>query len=295
VLWQRLLVACVLAGVLLGVLSADYFILHDSLVLHVFMILITFVCAREFWPLCRAAGHQTFSRWGTISACFLVAAHYWHMHLQDPHEARLVLDGALVVAVLTAFLLAALRRQLPASLGGLGVTCLGLLYLWFLPSFLLKVRHLGANGLPNGDDWNRFGTKMLLATVVLAKGCDFFAYVVGRWAGRRKAFPNLSPGKTIEGVSAGLGGSVLLALLLHWDAVAVLPAPCFDIPRSLVLGLALGFAGIMGDLSESLLKRSAGVKDAGRMVPGYGGLLDIMDSLVVAGPVAYFLIPVMLI
>ena len=297
---QRLLAAVILVFLLAAVLYADWRWLRDSLLLHAFFLVGTYLCAREFWPLCRAAGHQTFSNWGTLSACALVAAHYYSLHLKSAHEARLVLEGAQVVAVLGVFLLAAFRRQYAASLGGLGVTCLGLFYLWFLPVFLLKVRHLGENGLlhmaslPDENDWNLFGTKMVVATVAVAKGCDVWAYLVGRSLGRHKAFPDLSPGKTVEGLVAGLAGSALLALLLHWEPLNVLPSPQFGIRSSLIFGLAVGFAGMMGDLSESLLKRSAGVKDASHLVPGYGGLLDVMDSLVVAAPVAYFLIPIML-
>jgi phosphatidate cytidylyltransferase len=153
---------------------------------------------------------------------------------------------------------------------------------------------MGSNGLSNGVDWNTFGHKLTIATIVVAKGCDVWAYLIGRKWGTRKVFPNLSPGKTLEGGIAGLMGSVLLAFVLRWEAIDVLPARHFDVWGTALFGLLVGFAGMMGDLSESLLKRSAGVKDASQLVPGYGGLLDVMDSLVVAAPVAYFLIPVML-
>jgi phosphatidate cytidylyltransferase len=291
---HRLLAALGLVVLFALALCADYYWLQDSLLLHSLVLVGTYFWSREFWPLCRAAGHQTFSTWGTLSACGLVAAHYWSLHLRPFYEARLVLDCAMVIAIFGVFLLSASRRQFPATLGGLGVTCLGLLYLWFLPSFFLKVRHLGQDGLTNGAGWNLFGAKMVIATVVIAKGCDVWAYLVGRWVGRRKAFPLLSPGKTVEGVIAGLVGSALVALFLHWGPVGVLPAPQFGRGTSVILGLALGFSGMMGDLGESLLKRSAGVKDASAMLPGFGGLLDVVDSLMIAGPVAYFLIPVML-
>lgn len=293
-LLHRVLAAIVLVLGLALVLWVDLYRLQDSLLLHAFFLVGVYFAAREFWPLCRATGHQTFSNWGTLSACGLVAAHYYALHLDDPHEARIVLEGTLVLAVLGAFLFSAFRRDYKASLGGLGVTCLGLLYLWYLPSFLLKIRHMGTDGFLNGEAWNLFGTKLTIATIVVAKGCDVWAYLIGRRWGKHKVFPNLSPGKTLEGGLAGLAGSILLALLLRCDALNVLPAHLFSVRATLLFGFLVGFAGMMGDLSESLLKRSAGVKDASRLVPGYGGLLDVMDSLVVAAPVAYFLIPVML-
>jgi phosphatidate cytidylyltransferase len=205
-----------------------------------------------------------------------------------------LLSGVLAGAVMGAFFLAARRGQYEAALGSLGCLCLGLFYLSFLPSFVLKIRHLGENGLPGGPNWNDFGQKMVIATIVVAKGCDIFAYLVGRVVGRHKAFPHLSPGKTIEGVAAGLGGSLGLAFLLRWSVLGVLPESHFSVTATCIFGLVIGLSGMMGDLAESLLKRSAGVKDAGQTIPGFGGILDVIDSLTIAGPVAYFLIPVII-
>jgi len=296
---QRVLAAAVLTLALAGAMWVDLERLQDSALLHAVFVVGAYFSFREFWALCRATGHQTFSIWGTLSGCGLVAVHYWAMrlsvHSRGPADLLLASDllwGALALAILGAFILTARRRQFAASLGGVAVTCLGLLYIYFLPSFLLKLRHIGENGMLGGPNWNRFGNHMVVATVVLAKGCDVWAYLVGRWVGRHKAFPALSPGKTIEGVIAGLAGSVLMALFLNWGPIGVLSK--FSVPKACVIGFCVGLAGIMGDLSESLLKRSAGAKDAGNTVPGYGGMMDVVDSLMVAGPVAYFLIPAML-
>ncbi len=274
--------------------------LQDSLLLHGLFLIGAFYSFREFWPLCRATGHQTFSIWGTFSGCGLVAAHYFAMRMVSAptagkHSMQIAWDmttGGLAVAILGAFLLTARRHQFQASLGGVAVTCLGLLYIYFLPSFLLKLRHMGEDGIIGGRNWQIFGHRMVVATVVLAKGCDVWAYLIGRLLGRHKAFPDLSPGKTIEGVAAGLVGSMLTALLLWWGPVGLLSI--FAPWKAALLGLLIGVAGIMGDLTESLLKRSAAVKDAGHVVPGYGGAMDVVDSLMVAGPVAYFLIPAMI-
>ncbi len=124
---------------------------------------------------------------------------------------------------------------------------------------------------------------MVVATITLAKGCDVWAFLVGKLLGRTKAFPILSPGKTVEGLAAGLIGSVLTALFLQWPAIGILSRfsprckPDFS-------DWSLGFSGILGDLAESLLKRSAGAKDAGHVVPVTGGAMDVVDSLMVAVP-----------
>lgn len=313
---QRLLAATVMILALVAALWVDLEYFQDSLLLHAIFIIGAYFSFREFWPLCRATGHQTFSTWGTLCGCGLFAAHYWSMHwsmhltipemmalptnvgsLEMFQTARLqlasnLLWGGLALAVLGTFLLTARRRKFEASLGGVAVTCLGLLYIYFLPSFLLKLRYIGEDGLLGGRHWNIFGHHMVIATIVLAKGCDVWAYLTGRLVGRHKAFPALSPGKTVEGVIGGLAGSVIMALFLHWDRIGVLSS--FTTINACVIGFIIGLAGVMGDLSESLLKRSAGAKDAGNMVPGYGGMMDVVDSLMVAGPIAYFLIPVMI-
>ena len=282
-------------------LDLEYF--RDSIMLHALFLLFAFFSFREFWPLCRSTGHQTFSVWGTFSGCALVVVHYWTMHLATPpggtpealKDAANLSMGALAIAVLGAFFLTARRHEFSASLGGVAVTCLGLFYIYFLPSFVLNLRHLNPrDGLIGGPvaDWNLFGHKMVVATIVLAKGCDVWAFLVGKMLGRHKAFPMLSPGKTVEGVIAGLVGSTLTSVFLWWPVIGVLTP--FGLVKSCVIGFCIGFSGMMGDLTESLLKRSAGAKDAGHVVPGYGGAMDVVDSLMVAGPVAYFLIPAMM-
>ncbi|HLX62170.1 MAG TPA: CDP-archaeol synthase [Planctomycetota bacterium] len=298
---KRFFAATLMISALTAALWLDVAYFHDSLMLHCVFFIGAYFSFREFWPLCRATGNQTFSNWGTISGCGLVAVHYFCMRwLTTPGtqesavNAWNLMNGALAIGFLGTFLLAAHRGKLQPTLGGVAVTSLGLLYIFFLPSFVMKIRHLNDHGTLGGpvSGWNLFGHKMVVATIVLAKGCDVWAFLVGKLLGRHKAFPLISPGKTIEGLAAGLIGSVLTALLLHWDAIGVLSN--FAAWKAALLGLLIGFSGIMGDLMESLLKRSAGAKDAGALVPGYGGVLDVLDSLMVAGPVAYYLIQAMI-
>ncbi|HYF51291.1 MAG TPA: phosphatidate cytidylyltransferase [Planctomycetota bacterium] len=297
-LGARVFAAFCMIAVLSAALWVDLAIFKDSILLHAVFLIGVIFGSLEFWHLCRMTGHQTFSWWGTCSACGLVGIHYYSMQLmtegsiEAAQTAANLTMGALAVALLGTFFLSYKRHHLEASLGGVAVTCLGLLYIFFLPSFFVKLRHINPHtGMLGGspEQWNLFGHKMVVATLVLAKGCDVWAYLVGRMLGKHKAFPLLSPGKTIEGVAAGLVGSVLSALFLRWEPIGVLSH--FSVLSTCILGLAIGLAGIAGDLAESLLKRSAGAKDAGHVVPGYGGTLDVVDSLMVAGPVAYFLIP----
>jgi phosphatidate cytidylyltransferase len=128
---------------------------------------------------------------------------------------------------------------------------------------------------------------MLIAT----KMGDVGAYTFGRLFGRRKMAPQLSPGKTWAGFGGALAGGALggwawLTVGSGLFAAGLAAPPAW---WSLSYGLVLGFVGLVGDLCESLIKRDMGQKDAAALMPGFGGLLDLLDSILFAGPVAYCL------
>jgi phosphatidate cytidylyltransferase len=135
------------------------------------------------------------------------------------------------------------------------------------------------------------GYLVLGSLIVTAKCGDIGAYTLGRLFGRRKMAPLLSPGKTWAGaVGALLGGAAGSWAWLHWAPPLFNAAwpPCSG-PWSLVYGVVIGIAGIVGDLCESLIKRDLGKKDASALMPGFGGLLDLLDSVIYAGPIAFVL------
>lgn len=111
--------------------------------------------------------------------------------------------------------------------------------------------------------------------------CDTVAYFAGHWWGRRKIFPQISPGKTLAGTLAGffggVGGVFVVGLLFGVPLLPLLP-----------LGLLISLFSLLGDLFESMLKRDAGVKDSSRAIPGHGGFLDRLDSLLFTAPLVYF-------
>lgn len=149
-----------------------------------------------------------------------------------------------------------------------GSTVLGVLYVPFLFSYLLRLR-----ALPGGAGYT-------LLAFSLTWACDTLAFLVGARWGRRRLAPRLSPRKTWEGAVAGVAGSVLLLLAVHsWFRLGLYPAA--------VLGVIAALAAEAGDLVESALKRLAGVKDAGNILPGHGGILDRFDGLLLVAPVVY--------
>lgn len=132
-------------------------------------------------------------------------------------------------------------------------------------------------------DW---GIHAMAAWIVVVKMGDTGAYTVGRLIGRHKMAPLISPGKTLEGAVGALAFSCLGSwVMVQWLFPATMPGPTWG---WIAFGLLVGAAGMIGDLAESLLKRDAGVKDSSTWMPGFGGVLDILDSLLLSAPVAYF-------
>ncbi|HZV81193.1 MAG TPA: phosphatidate cytidylyltransferase [Geobacteraceae bacterium] len=159
-------------------------------------------------------------------------------------------------------------RQVVAECGALSFS---ILYVPLLLGYLAMLRagHLGGKWL------------FLMMFIVMCG--DSAAYYLGSLFGRRKLYPAVSPNKSIEGALGGLAGSLVGALVFRY-----LFFPEIVVPLCLVTALVVGAAGQVGDLFESLLKRSCGVKDSGNIIPGHGGVLDRLDSILFAAPVIWF-------
>jgi phosphatidate cytidylyltransferase len=134
-----------------------------------------------------------------------------------------------------------------------------------------------------------FGTPVLFAVVLTTKAGDIGAYLTGRFLGRHKLIPHISPNKTVEGAIGGVVlGLVTGVVLLSW-----LGEGRWSLLAALLAAAAITVGGILGDLVESLLKRAAGIKDSGSLVPEFGGALDMLDSLFLAAPIGFGLLLVL--
>lgn len=131
------------------------------------------------------------------------------------------------------------------------------------------------------------GREMLITIFVCTWGCDVFAYLGGKMFGSVKLCEYVSPGKTIQGFVAGVIGS----LLVNAGAIYFFKLPTYP---TILIGFICGFAGQIGDLAESLIKREAGEKDSGHVIPGHGGMLDRFDSILFNGLLTYFVLRVLL-
>ena len=174
-------------------------------------------------------------------------------------------------------------RETPMEVNGsidrMGRTIWVIAYLGFLPSFLLA--------LPWLYPWEEaeYGNVALALVIFVPKCCDIGAYCTGRLLGRHPMTPVLSPKKTWEGAVGGLTLGTLTAIGIdQWGPVPLL-GRCLG--REIGFGLTLGIAGMLGDLAESLVKRACRRKDASAVVPGFGGVLDVVDAVIFAAPVGY--------
>ena len=161
------------------------------------------------------------------------------------------------------------RRETSGVIVAISTTLFGILYVSWFFSFLIKIRYL------------ENGVALLSSILLITKLGDIGAFLVGSRFGKTPLIPRISPKKSVEGAIGGLFFSILGALV---------SAPFLKLHyvHLILLGLALGVLGQLGDLSESLMKRDCQVKDSGRVFPGLGGVLDSIDSLLFTAPVFYF-------
>ncbi len=186
---------------------------------------------------------------------------------------------ALVVTV--AFIVEMVRFQEPGDhLARVAFASFGFVYVGLFMSFLFPLRSFGSN------EW---GMAAVVSMLLVVKMSDIGAYVFGKLFGRTKLVPRLSPGKTVEGAVGGLITAAVVAAAYFVWAVPSIVGEQVAVPlwRTALYGIILGAAAIVGDLAESLIKRDMERKDSSRWLPGLGGILDLLDSVLIAAPTAY--------
>lgn len=237
---------------------------------------------REFYDLVEHRGLVCFRTWGIVAGLALMLTTFLyskgiipHAHGAMPAKANDFEVTIIVVFVLGLCLRRFIDRDLKDGMAAISTTLFGLMYVPWLLNFMAKIAFF-----PGID-----GRYYILYFILVTKFSDVGAYVTGSLIGRHKMIPRISPGKTWEGFGGAIvfstGASVLCARGLgeHLHGMTT--------GHAVALGVLLSIAAVIGDLIESLFKREAGVKDSGRIFPGIGGILDLLDSLLFNAPLMY--------
>ena len=233
------------------------------------------VASLEFYKMVAGTKVPPLTYFGLVWTLFFILSRNSDLlSLLKPHFDIDLLTPLLLTSAIAIPLIWLLRRsQKEGAFARWAWTIAGILYVGWLLSHLVALR-----GLDNGRNWVFF---VLFTTFA----SDTTAFFVGRAIGRHHLASHISPGKTWEGAIAGVVAAVIVSL------VFIMPTPFslhLSYGQAMPLALLVGIFGQLGDLVESLLKRSMGVKDSGRLIPGHGGVLDRLDSVVFAGLVVYY-------
>ena len=285
----RILFGTIMAAAMIGLLWLDWHIEqglespHSStlygLPLALLVLTLLAVSFRELSRMAAATGLQLLGVTGLLSTAAVACFPYW-WPLAAGQRAQAY--GQLPLFALLSFLMLSvlaeqmIRHRIDLAFRRVAGTLASILYLGLGGALILHLRFRG-------------GVPALVLFLVAVKCTDVGAYFTGVAFGRHKMIPWLSPGKSWEGLAGGLAAGAGTAVLITW---------WFDIAglsgvEAAIFGVAIGLAGQFGDLCESLLKRSAQVKDSGAVLPEFGGVLDIVDSPLLAAPVALVLLAVL--
>ncbi|MEO7540039.1 MAG: phosphatidate cytidylyltransferase [Pyrinomonadaceae bacterium] len=228
----------------------------------------------EYYSLTKKLELKADAAIGYLGAAALFVGFVFDAPAKSP-DLLIVTLGLIVIVVLVSQTFR-FQKDFSKMLAGVGVTLLGVLYIAFLGGFLIATR-VGFETRPG------LSTHLLGFFFLVIFGSDTGAYFMGRAIGKHKLAPAISPGKTVEGLIGGIiAGGALAALSTFWFF------PELPYQFSIPLGCALAIVGVIGDLAESAMKRGSKTKDAASILPGHGGFLDRLDSLLFGAPILYY-------
>jgi len=276
---RRLITSAVLWTVIIAALFSTSTLLSDGVFIFI-MVFLGLTGLAEFYGLAEKRGLVCFKWCGLFGGLLLMLGTFLNLtgHIGTSGSPARVNDfetGFIILFVLGLCVRQFVSRSNIAGIAAISATLFGLMYVPWLLNFIQKI-----NFFPGVD-----GKFYVLYFIVVTKFSDTGAYAVGSLIGRNKMIPRISPGKTWE----GFGGAILVS-----TAASVAFAHFFgakmigmNFRHAVVLGIVLSITAVIGDLIESLFKREAGVKDSGRLFPGIGGILDLLDSLLFNAPIMY--------
>ena len=279
VFFHRLITSVILWTVIIAALFSG----NELISAGVFVLVVLFLALAglaEFYELAEKRGLVCFKWCGLLGGTLLMVGTFLNLtgHIGTSGSPARVNDfetGFLILFVLGLCLRQLVSRGNATGMVAIATTLLGLLYVPWLLNFIQKI-----NFFPGVE-----GKFFLLYFVLITKFSDTGAYAVGSLIGKHKMIPRISPGKTWE----GFGGAILFSTAASVVFTSFFGDRMAGMNRfhAIVLGVLLSVTAVIGDLIESLFKREAGVKDSGKLFPGIGGILDLLDSLLFNAPIMY--------
>ena len=237
-------------------------------IFYIIIALLVVPAQLEFSSLAAGKKLKIFAPVSVIATMLLAGCWYWPQVIEV--SPIVYLASLLAFTLFATFFYQHIRFGNNDVIGNCGVNCFSVLYLGLLSGFVLAIRV-------------DFGVWYLLMFIATIKTSDIGAYTFGRIFGKHKFSPRISPGKTWEGM-AGAAASAMAVAIIFAVSCDVIDVSWY---AAAAWAIAMAFVGQLGDLAESMLKRDAEKKDSAQSVPGFGGILDIIDSPLVAAPVAY--------
>ncbi|CAN2042561.1 phosphatidate cytidylyltransferase [Candidatus Magnetomoraceae bacterium gMMP-15] len=220
----------------------------------------------EYYSMFSAQSSQKYIL--SIIGLILALAMIWMAHIDFLAGIMgLIVLNLLIAAIISIFIF----KNDPDLLYNISRQIMGIIYVPFLISYLMLIR--------NGED----GVVWIFWLLIMVFACDTGAFYVGKYMGKHKLCPQVSPGKTVEGFAGGLAACIICGIIFKFFFV-----PYITMESAFIISAVVGIIGPVGDLFESMLKRSSGVKDSGKLLPGHGGILDRIDALLFAAPVVYY-------
>lgn len=240
----------------------------------IFVLLVGAFALKEFFSMTLPAKHM-WEKWiGIILGCFVMVSVFPDLHLSagGDSEPFYLSSGILAFYFIVLFFYhILLKREITDALNQIAIKFFGVFYIALLLSYVILIR-----ARPDGIE-------LLFFLIFITWAGDTGAYIVGSWKGKRPLCRDISPHKTVEGALGSIVSGVLTAVLCKMFFLEQI-----NILNCLILGVGINFMNQLGDLSESIIKRGFGVKNSGSVLPGHGGVLDRIDSLLFAAPFLFY-------
>jgi phosphatidate cytidylyltransferase len=271
--------------ILWTIVVAGLFSGHKILSDYVFLGIISFLAVTgllEFYGMARKLGYACFPKFGVFGGLLMIIATFVYIsgdfgRAATPSRMNDFETSFFIIFVLGLCIRQFVSREVNTGIVAISTTLFGMLYVPWLLNYIQKINFFGQQGVE--------GKWYVLYFVLVTKLSDCGAYAVGSLIGKHKMIPRISPGKTWE----GFGGAIVVstAASVIFGRVAGSHLTGMTLRHSIILGVILSSAAVVGDLIESLFKREAGLKDSGHLFPGIGGILDLLDSLLFNAPLMY--------